>query len=655
MKKVSILFLISVLTLTVFAQKKSKVLLTIDDTKVNTDEFLRIYNKNSGMNTEENKSIDEYLDLFINFKLKVIEAEKQGYQNDENFVRELNGYKLELAKPYMNDPGRIKELVKEAYERSKYFIYASHLLVKVDKNAVPADTLEAYNKIMKLRERIINGEDFGTVALELNFGRYGGKTDGKLGWFTVFRMVYPFETGAYNTPVGEVSMPIRSEYGYHLIKVHEKKENKGEVKAAHIMISIPRGASDEVIQEKKIIIDSCYNLLKEGESFETVAAKCSEHQASKNKGGEIGYVNYNNAPQEFINAAYALGKIGDISEPVQTKYGWHIIKLIDKKDFPSFDEIKEKYEKEVAKDTRRTAATDQLVINAIKEKYGFSENLEYLKPVIELLDSSVYEGTWEAKGSEKLHANLFSIGDETYTNRDLAEYMALLTKPFRTKSFEKFTYNAYTSFSESKIKDYSVKMLEKENQEFGLIVKEYHDGILLFNLTNDMVWNKAIEDSAGLQNFYNQNKGKYMWEQRAQAAMYTISDSLMVDKLLPLAKERKEKNYTEKEIREIVCDTTKANCLSFASRKLEKGDDDIIDSLKWEAGQYKIITSGKRTYIYYIEDILDEEAKTLEESRGLYTADYQNFLEEKWIKDLRSKYKIEVNEKVLDKLKKENN
>jgi peptidyl-prolyl cis-trans isomerase SurA len=654
MKKSGLLILILISGFALNAQKKSKVLLTIDDTPVTTDEFIRIYEKNSGMNTEDEKSVREYLDLFINFKLKVIEAENLGYDEDEDFKRELTGYEIELAKPYLSGSNNTEEMVKEAYERSQYYVNASHILFRVNKNALPDDTLAAYNKAMEYRKRILAGEDFGKVAKEINIDRRGRSNDGNLGWFTYKQMVYPFETAAYNTPIGEVSMPVKTEYGYHLILVHDKVKNPGSIKVAHIMIAIPPRASDSLIQEKKKQIDKCYKELQNGASFEDLVKKYSEHEASKEENGVIKtYLHFGSAPEEFLEAGFALEKPGDISKPVLTKYGWHIIKLIDKRSPEDFETMKPKLEKDVTSDSRRKRASEKTILNNIKKKYGFSENIENLKPLLEVADSSVLKGTWNASVAADLNNVLFTIGTKSYTDKDLADFLEIVDPPTLRKSIEEFVYQVYLKFQSDKIKEYAVKMLEKENREFALIVKEYHDGILLFNLTNDMVWNKAIEDSTGLAEFYKENKDKYLWGDRVLTAIYAVRDSLTIPKVLDIAGDRVEKGYDQEQLRELICDTTDTKCVILSEKKFEKGDYPEVDSMKWEKGEYTIEERGRhRYYIYYIEDILPSCPKTFEEAKGLYTADYQNYLEQEWIKELRKKHTVTVNEKVLSKLEK---
>lgn len=240
-------------TLAVYAQEKENpVVLEIGNKKVTLEEFEAIYKKNADENkTSTPEELKDYLDLYIKFKLKVVEAEALGMDTLPAFVQELEGYRKQLAQPYLSDREVTEGLIKEAYERMKSDVNASHILVKVSQEAEPKDTLAAYNKILKIRKRIITGEDFEKVAAETSEDPSAVKNKGNLGYFTVFQMVYPFESAAYNTEVGKISMPVRTSFGYHILKVNDKRPARGTMKAAHIMIRVNKNDGEEEIQNKK--------------------------------------------------------------------------------------------------------------------------------------------------------------------------------------------------------------------------------------------------------------------------------------------------------------------------------------------------------------------------------------------------------------------
>ncbi len=347
MKRVSVkIWVFSIVlftTVSIFAQKEDKrVLIAIDDEEVTVSEFLNVYRKNN-VNTDlsDKKSMQDYLVLYTNFRLKVKEARDLGMDTARAFVEELAGYRKQLAEPYFNDQEVTDELLKEAYDRLMYDVRASHILIKVDENALPADTALAYENILAVRERIIAGEDFSTVAAEVSNdpsardreaqGQMRKGNGGDLGYFTVFDMVYPFETGAYTTPVGEISMPIRTSFGYHIIKVSDKQDALGQATVAHLYMAMPKNATTQDSLRKEEDINIVYNRILDGEKFESMVIMFSEDRGSKEKGGVLPRFGSNRMVPEFILAVSEMQEVGDISKPVLTSYGWHILKLIERK------------------------------------------------------------------------------------------------------------------------------------------------------------------------------------------------------------------------------------------------------------------------------------------------------------------------------------
>ena len=321
------------------------VILEVGDHKITKSEFLQIYLKNNPAPKYDQLSLDEYMELFVKFQLKVAEAEALGHDTIPRLVQELDGYKKQLAAPYLIDSSKSEALVQEAYERYKTEIRASHILVKLAPEAQPQDTLNAYKRIMVLRNRIINGEKFEDVATSK-----GGSDDpsvqenkGDLGFFSVFQMVYSFEDVAYKTNVGEVSMPVRSKFGYHLVYVTDKRSARGTIKVAHIMVNCPSHLDNETLSSCKKKINEIYEKAIKGDDFESLAKTYSDDPSSNRRGGllpDFGTGTLTRMVPEFENAAFDLKNNGDISKPIQTSYGYHIIKRIDWKPIASFEETK---------------------------------------------------------------------------------------------------------------------------------------------------------------------------------------------------------------------------------------------------------------------------------------------------------------------------
>ncbi|MCF6279364.1 MAG: peptidylprolyl isomerase, partial [Flavobacteriaceae bacterium] len=317
----------------VYSQNSDSVLFTIDDEPVLTSEFLRVYSKNLDIVTDKNqKDIKNYLELFINYKLKIKQAYDLKFDTIQSYKSELASYKKQLMEPYLRDDTVLNDLVKEAYDRSLIEINASHILMKTNFKS-PQDTLAAYNKILEARDRIIDGEEFATVAKEYSQDPSAQKNDGNLGYFSAFSMVYPFENAAYATEIGEISQPFKTKFGYHIIQVHSKRNTRGEVEAAHIMI---RGDSDE--SETKI--NKIYSKLVNGDDFGVLAKTLSEDTYTAKKNGSLGRFGSGRMVKEFEDNAFSLVNTGDYSQPFKTKFGWHIIKLVNKFPVESFDKVK---------------------------------------------------------------------------------------------------------------------------------------------------------------------------------------------------------------------------------------------------------------------------------------------------------------------------
>lgn len=652
MKQALILFINLVFfILTIHAEVgKDDILLEINDRKITKDEFLRIYNKNNNANTVDNKSISEYLDLFINFKLKVIEAEELGYDTLPSFISEFEGYKKELVKPYLTNKEVEESLITEAYERMKEEINASHILISVAENASPEDTLKAYEKIMAIRERILNGEPFDEVARATSDDPSAKNNGGNLGYFTAFNMIYPFESAAYKTGVEEVSMPVRTKYGYHIIQVNDRRPARGEIKVAHIMKIIPPDATEEQRDSAQIIIEQIYERIKNGEDFAQLADEYSDHKQSARKGGELPWFSSTGRMIEsFADASFALTENGQVSEPVKTAYGWHIIKRLDKKDIGSFEELKPEIAKKITQDPHRNMISQEVVIKNLKKEYNFKENKANADHFFGLVDSTILQGNWNPKlqGLDKV---LFTFAEKKYTERDFAEYLMDKQRARSRTNINTYLNKQYSDFVQAKLLEYEESQLEVKYPEYKYLLEEYHDGILLFNLTDELVWSKAVKDTAGLKEFYENHKSEYMWDVRADAVVVITgkSDDMFKKAKKYLKKEaRKMDTITSRLIKDALCDTIQPDCVEVQTGTFLKDENDYVKSVDWKAGSVQSIELDGKDVLVLIRDEIPPTIKKLDEARGLITADYQNYLEKEWIKDLREKYKIVIHEDIL--------
>lgn len=634
---------------TIQAQNNDPVLMTVGKREIRKSEFEAVYHKNNRTPQSDEKALNEYLDLYINFRLKVAEAEEMGIDTTEAFRSELKGYRSQLAQPYLTDNEVSEKLIREAYDRSQFDIKASHILIKADENALPKDTLAAYNKALKIRERILKGEDFEKIARELSDDPSAKDNGGNLGYFTALQMVYPFENAAYNTKVGEVSMPVRTRFGYHILKVFDKRDARGQILTAHIMAST-RGmqtAADSLAAKQKL--EEIQLKIKQGVDFAELAKQFSDDPGSASKGGQLPWFSTGKMVPEFEEAAFSLKNNGDVSEIIQTKFGFHIIKRLDYKPLPSFDEMKAELKQKITKDSRSQKSRESFIAR-IKKEYNFKENLKNRDEFIKVMDSTFFKGEWKAEKAAKLNKELFSIGNKKYSQTDFAKFIESQQSAQAPTDYKLLIEKLYKNFTEKAIIDYEDEQLENKYTDFRNLMNEYRDGILLFELTDKKVWSKAVKDTAGLEAFYNANKNNYMWGERIEADIFYCKDEAIANKTRKLVEKGKKKGYNTDEIQKQINADSQLN-LKIVSGKFSKGDNKIIDSLDANLGISKNQFVDNQVVFVNIKRKIAPEPKSLKEARGIVIADYQNHLEKEWLKELKNKYKVDIKRDVLKTVK----
>lgn len=687
---------------------KDPVLMTVDGQEVTRSEFENIYKKNNREEAVTQEALDEYMELFINFKLKVREAESLGMDTVGKFIKELEGYRKQLARPYMADTTMTANLVKEAYERSKVEVRASHILVQLPAKPTAKDTAAAYKRIMAFRDRVMNGEAFEDVA-----GGKNGSDDpsarenkGDLGYFSALQMVYPFENAVFNTKIGEVSQPIRTRFGYHIIKVTDRRAARGQIKVAHIMV---RSTSSDPEDKKRIAeqkINEVYEKVKEGsESFADLALKYSDDEGSARKGGELPMFSTGKMIEEFENVSFGLEKDGDVSEPFQSRYGWHIVKRLEYKGLATFEEMEAELKRKVSKDSRAQLSEGSF-IKKLKEEYDYKENTKGLNVFHKLLNEDIFRknsfimdtvlrkdanigeivrngvtysremrgtlkggklisvkskqhagmemaetdtvvvrerhGGWKLQTELPLNKTLITMGDTTFTQADFATYLEQKQRKGKLEPMEDYLQGQFKSFANECVLNYEDSRLERKYPKFKALMQEYRDGILLFELTDDKVWSMAVKDTSGLKAFHEEHATEFMWPERVDATVYTCANVEVAKKTRKLVKKKKP-------VSEILA-TINAESqldLSVESAKFAKGDNDSVDDVPWEEGISADLVVNDQTAFVHIKEVLQPMPKELEEAKGAITAAYQDHLEDNWIKELRAKYPYTVNKEVL--------
>ena len=651
----NIIILISLQFLPVFtllAQKNDDILMTIGNQKITSGEFEHIYHKNNNENIAEKQSINEYLDLFINFKLKVIEAENLGMDTTAQFKNELSNFVNQLEKSYLTDSAVFNRALHDEYDRMHKEVHACHIMLRIFPQSSPEDTLKAYNKIMNIHERLLKGEDFEAIARAESEDPSVKSNGGDLGWFTAFHKPYAFEIKAYNTPVGEISEPFRTEYGYHIIKVLGIRPARPAIQVAHIFVGESQDMNADDMAMAKDKIYRIYIALKDGSDFSAMAKKFSEDPATANSGGVLPWFNSGQMIPVFENAAYSLKNPQDFTEPVHTSYGWHIIKLLDVKELGSFEEEKPNILLQIKKGGI-SSVEEEAFINNLKREYNFKVYQKALNKAYKLMDSSIFDGNWDPSVMKKKHDAIFTIGKRNYPLSEFADFLNEKQRKTRVYSIQTYVNNHLNEFSKEKIIEYEKQQLPKKYPEFKYAVREYHDGILLFDLNDKMIWSKAVKDTAGLENYYEDHKTNYMWEDRVKAIMISSTDSLTALKAFEIAaNDANRKKFNKSFLISNICpDGTRKDCINYTESLYERGENELVDATGWKPGPGKIFKRGNNFGFVYIRDLVPPQIKTIDETRGMVTSDYQKYLEKQWVDKLRKKYPVQVNKDLLKNVK----
>lgn len=646
MKKKLIVALLLLSSTASFAQKKEDVIMKVGDKEISKSEFLQIYLKNNPDPKFDQATLDEYVELFRKFKLKVIEAEAKGYDTIPKLKNELAGYRKTSGSAYLVDKNKNTELINEAYQRMQTEIKASHILIRVSENATPADTLKAYNRILALKKRIENGENFEDVA-----SGFGGSEDpsvtqnrGDLGYFTAFQMVYPFEQAAYSTPVGKISNPVRSRFGYHILKIYDQRPSRGSMQAAHIMIAFPKDASQEDKETAKRKADEIYALIKAGTSFEEMAEAHSDDVNSNAKGGVLpgfGSGSSTRMVTEFEDAAFELANDGDISEPVLSPFGYHIIKRISKVSLKPLNEMQKDLEHRVQRD-ERAKQTQQSFIAQLKKDYKFKDygkkNLAWFDKNI---DESYAQNKWNYAGL-KTNKVLFKLDNKEFKQQDYAEYLKKNARHLAGVEANFVGRSQYKKWQDAQILAYEESKLDQKYPEFKALMQEYHDGILLYEIMTDQVWNKASKDTLGLETFFEAHQNKYMWSERVDAIVYECYDVNIANQIYRMIQ---KDTVTSKHVIEVINKDSELN-LKVKTNKYELKANPYLDQ-NLKLGVNPPYMYDNKYYVVKVAEIIPSGPKKLSEARGMVTSDYQNFLDKTWIQQLENKYPITINKDVL--------
>jgi peptidyl-prolyl cis-trans isomerase SurA len=625
----------------------SNVLVTVAGTNIQSGEFIRMYKKT--LEPGKKTDIDNYLQQYIVFKLKVADAIAQGYDTTRSFKNELNGYRNQLAQNYLTDTQSKEILLKKAYQRSLKEINAWHILIALPPEASPEDTLKAWKKASDVRERIIKGEPFEQVARGTSDDQSVKINGGNLGYFSAFQMIMPFEDAVYDLKKGVLSMPVRTPFGYHIIKVTDTRPSKGRIKVAHIMKTSPPGADEKEAKQAEDDINSIYKKLLEGASFSDLAKKYSDHKESASKGGEIDWFGAGEVINDFSEAAFALTDTGKFTKPIRTIYGWHIIKLLARKAPGTFEEsrsfLESKMNQSYLNSISRKSFTDKL-----KKEYKFNLNDEAYNWFVLNTDTLIIQGLKKYDRTTLPSGDLYSFANKHLSTNEFANYIEKRGDMIVTKDSSLFINSSIETRSSDDIINYENSVLETKYPEFRYLLNEFHDGILLFDISGKKVWNRVNDDSIGLHSYYEDHKNNYLSRKGIEAKIYILKSPAEEKTFNSLYKKYSQK--PDKDL-QLVKYFNKNNdsLLIIKEGKWFSGDDKEIDNIQWITGSQSFIKDGFHALII-INKIIEPVPAKFNDIQGDMITGYQEYLESEWIKQLKQKYTVKIDSIILNEVKK---
>lgn len=631
----------------------AQTLFTYGSNPVSKQEFLRVYEKNS-LNKKTDYSepaLREYLDLYSLFRMKVKEAELQQLDTLPNIQRELDNYRKQLAKNYLTDEEVTNKLVREAYDRSKEEIHVAHILIMAPPSMAPADTAVAYRKIDSIYTLITKKKgDFAALAKQFSDDRGTKENGGDVGYITALQTIYPFENAAYGTPAGKVSAPFRTQFGYHIIKVLDRRPARGEVQVAQIRIDIAKAKGQAGVDLAHKRMDSVQTSLKAGMSFEDAVKKYSDDKFSNAEGGVMAPFGIGHYPVAFENAAFALKNPGDISQPVQTEYGLHLLKLVQKIPVKPYDSMATTLKRKVENDSRAQMAHD-IFFQKVKEKNGFKEypaNYEAVVKKMEALpDTGKAIGMFKSSDFNNMTQPVFTLGGKNYSQIDFVKFAETLTRGQLRGPKAAVMHDIYNMYVNRVVNDFEEHHLVDENPDFKNLMEEYTNGILLFELMDRNVWGKASRDTVGLKSFYEANKAKYQWDPGFTGAVYHFKDEAsMKAGLAALGK----KGVKEEDVMKQLNTESKPDAVSVQRGHFEFSRFKEVPEASIVKGKLSApVKNADGSYIVVKADdvFTAKTTKSLDDARGYVVAEYQDYLEKQWNAQLRTKYPVKVEETVF--------
>lgn len=680
------------------AQSNDPVVMEFAGEKITKSEFVRSFKQANNINPEaaptactyeKRKALEEYVELYANFRLRLYDAYAKKYDTSAALRNEYRTYRHEMALPYLIDSVELENMLRRTYERNHYAIRASHIMIRVEQNAAPKDTLKAYKKAMEIYEKamsevnsasqkgISEDEAFAALATQLSedetarpfVGNNGQKYDGNrgdIGFFTVFQMVPEFENAAYSMKIGEISKPVRSSYGYHIIRKTDKVKAYGNVSFQHIWVRENEDQNPEIAESK---INEAYKKIQNGEDFGTVVRNYSSFTVRDTKVPGLMEMPINQMPADYLHEIQNINT-GEYTKPFKSPYGWHIVKVLKTDTIPPYEEMQAMYRSKFTASQYGNVPQAKF-IEKCKKDFRFADNTQknpsLLGPVLAVLNDSVFQAKWKYNGSADNTQTLFELNNRKYTAHDFALFIEKTQRREYLYDLSVYMNNHYKSFINQQILEIADSLLELNNMEFRNQMGEFRDGLVIFAYNDENIWSRATSDTAGLASFYeidskrhsldNPEDAIYFWNERARVTIVFIADSACIKpaKALKIAqKVALKENGTPEQIRDAIKDKISRKCtdehpVGISSRLMEKNDISAPKGDKWKIGVYAN-PSVKGYKVICVTELRDPELKSLRSARGYYINNYQNELERQLTENLRKKHNLVIHQDVIDSI-----
>ncbi|MDR3328281.1 MAG: peptidylprolyl isomerase [Prevotellaceae bacterium] len=630
-------------TCVVQAQNTLPVLMKIGDKEITKDDFEYIFLKNN-QNTQINKvDLENYIELFTKFRMKVNEALELGMDTLPAFTRELSQYRKQIAEPYLIDKNAEDVLVREEYQHLTQDVNMSHIMLKLPSNATPDDTLKVYKRAIAIMQRL-KKEDFGKVAVETSEDLSAKENRGNIGWLTGMMTVYPLENALYSVPVGQISTPVRTNYGYHIVKVTGRRPAVGKVRVAHILKKFPENATEADREKVHQQILQIYGKVKEGKDFGELANENSDDKTSAQNGGTLQIFGVGRMVPEFEKASFELKNQGDVSLPVKTSFGWHIIKLIEKTPVAPYEQIKTDIVNFFKNDEQRANVGKTSLVEKLKREYGYTIDKKAYDELVQYARHYAVTDTNFAKNAGNLNSQLFKIGDKTVSQNQFIDYVYTRSNGEFDDAL-KAVINNLEPFIKQEVINYETVRLEDKYPEYRNLLKEYHDGILLFNISSEKVWDRAIRDKDGLETFFKENINQYAWKEPHYKGRIFF------------CKDKKIEKTVKKAIKKMPVDSINAYLYKTFNKDSivvdcqtglwKKGENAIVDKLALNVRGASFTPTEKFPSIFVSGNVLEKFPESPQDVKGSLITDYQDYLEKEWVKELQQKYRVQINQDVL--------